>query len=358
MTAAPRRDLARTTLAVLAIGGLIIVSLWILKPFLPALIWATMIVVATWPLLLGLQRRLWGRRWLAVSVLMLMLLLIFVLPFSLAIAAVVANAEEIAGWAKSLSTLTLPAPPDWLKSLPVVGERLHAAWRDIAASGPEELARLATPYAREAMHWFAAEVGSFGLMAVQFLLTVVLAAVLYFWGEAGAEKAHRFGRRLAGERGERAISLAGRAIRAVAFGVVLTALAQSILGGIGLAVAGVPFAGILTSLMFLLALAQIGAVPVLLCAAAWLYWKGSIGWTVALVVWSVVVGSLDNVLRPMLIRQGANLSLLLIFAGVIGGLIAFGLVGIFVGPVVLAVGYTLLDAWMHEDQGGTERTPQ
>jgi len=354
MTALPRRDLARTTLAVLAIGGLIIVSLWILKPFLPALIWATMIVVATWPLLLGLQRRLWGRRWLAVSVLMLMLLLIFVLPFSLAIAAVVANAEEIAGWAKSLSTLTLPGPPDWLNSLPLVGEKLHSAWRDLAASGPDELARLATPYARDAMHWFAAEVGSFGLMAVQFLLTVVLAAVLYFWGEAGAQKAHRFGRRLAGERGERAISLAGRAIRAVAFGVVLTALAQSVLGGIGLAVAGVPFAGILTSLMFLLALAQIGAVPVLLGAAAWLYWKGSIGWTVALVIWSVVVGSLDNVLRPLLIRQGANLSLLLIFAGVIGGLIAFGLVGIFVGPVVLAVAYTLLDAWMHEGEGGTE----
>lgn len=356
MASVPARDLARTTLAVLAIGGLIVASLWILKPFLPAIIWATMIVVATWPFLVRLQRRLWGRRWLAVSVLMLALLLVFVLPFSLAIAAVVANAQQIVGWAKSLSALNLPAPPGWLLSVPFAGEKLFAAWRDLAASGPDELARLLTPYAREAMGWFAAEVGSFGLMAVQFVLTVVIAAVLYFWGEAGAAKAHRFGRRLAGERGERAISLAGRAIRAVAFGVVLTALAQSVLGGIGLAVAGVPFAGILTSLMFLLALAQIGAVPVLVCAAGWLYWMGSTGWAVALVVWSVVVGSLDNVLRPLLIRQGADLSLLLIFAGVIGGLIAFGLVGIFVGPVVLAVAHTLLDAWLHEDQGETGST--
>jgi len=358
MAAAPRHDLARTTLAVLAIGGLMIASLWILWPFLPALIWATMIVVATWPLLLGLQERLWGRRWLAASALTLALLLVFVLPFTLAIAAVVANAEEIAGWAKSLSTLKLPPPPDWLQSVPVVGEKLFSSWRDLAASGPDELARLLTPYAREAMHWFAAEVGSFGLMAVQFLLTVVISALLYFWGEAAARKAHRFGRRLAGERGERAIGLAGRAIRAVALGVVVTALAQSVLGGIGLAIAGVPFAGILTSLMFLLALAQIGAVPVLLCAAGWLYWKGSLAWAVALIVWSVVVGSLDNVLRPLLIRQGANLSLLLIFAGVIGGLISFGLVGIFVGPVVLAVAYTLLDAWMHEGEGGTERASE
>ena len=277
MTSAPRRDLARTTLVVLAIGGLIGASLWILKPFLPALIWAIMIVVATWPLLLGLQRRLWRQRWIAVSVLMVALVLLFVLPFGLAISAVVANAEEIADWAKSLATLKLPLPPDWLRSIPFVGAKLHATWLELAASGPEELARLATPYARDVMQWFAAEVGSFGLMAVQLPLTLVIAGVLYFWGEASAENAHRFGRRLAGERGERAISLAGRAIRAVAFGVVLTALAQSILGGVALAIAGVPFAGILTSAMFLLALAQIGAVPVLLCAAAWLYWKGSIG---------------------------------------------------------------------------------
>jgi predicted PurR-regulated permease PerM len=203
------------------------------------------------------------------------------------------------------------------------------------------------------MQWFAAEVGSFGLIAVQLPLTLIIAGVLYFWGEASAERAHRFGRRLAGERGERAISLAGRAIRAVALGVVLTALAQSVLGGIALWIAGVPFAGILTSVMFMLALAQIGAVPVLLLAAGWLYWKGSIGWMVALIVWSVIVGSLDNIMRPLLIRQGADLSLLLIFAGVIGGLIAFGLVGIFVGPVVLAVAYTLLETWLREEPGAS-----
>ena len=349
MAVAPRRDLARTTLVVLAIGGLIGASLWILKPFLPALIWATMLVVATWPLLLWLQKRLWRQRWLAVTVLMVALVFVFVLPFWMAIAAIVGNAEQIATWAKSLSTVQLPMPPDWVRSLPIVGERMDTAWRDISLSGLPELARLATPYAREAMTWFASEVGSFGLMAVQLPLTMIIACVLYFYGERGAERARLFGRRLAGERGERAITLAGQAIRAVAYGVVLTALAQAVLGGIALAVSGVPFAGILTSLMFLLALAQIGAVPVLLCAAAWLYWKGSIGWMIALIVWSVLVGSLDNVLRPILLRQGADLSLLLIFAGVIGGLIAFGLVGIFVGPVVLAVAYTLLDAWLREE---------
>jgi predicted PurR-regulated permease PerM len=134
----------------------------------------------------------------------------------------------------------------------------------------------------------------------------------------------------------------------VALGVVVTALVQSLLGGIGLAVAGVPFAAALTAVMFMLALAQIGAVPILLFGLAWLWSKESTAWFFALLVWTVIVGSLDNVLRPILIRRGADLPLILIFAGVIGGLFAFGLLGLFVGPVILAVAYTLLDAWVAE----------
>ncbi len=345
------RDLTRTTLAVMFLGGLIAASLWILRPFLPALIWAAMIVVATWPLMLRTQQRLWGRRWLGVTVMTLSLLLVFVVPFSLAIAAIVANADEIASWAKSLGTFSLPLPPDWVGSLPLAGEKIASAWRDLATSGPEELAGKIAPYARDVLRWFAAEVGGFGLMSVQFLLTVVLAGILYAWGESAAAIVYRFGRRLAGARGEGAIVLAAQAIRAVALGVVVTALVQSVIGGIGLAIAGVPFAAVLTAAMFLLAVAQIGAGPVLACATAWLYWKGDIGWGTVLLVWTVVVASLDNILRPILIKQGADLPLLLIFAGVIGGLIAFGLVGIFVGPVVLAVAYTLLEAWMSEAPG-------
>lgn len=134
----------------------------------------------------------------------------------------------------------------------------------------------------------------------------------------------------------------------MALGVVLTALLQSLLGGLGLWAAGVPFAVVLTAVMFVLAIAQIGAVPVLLCGIVWLYWQGETAAAIGLLVWSVLVGSMDNVLRPVLIRRGADLPLVLIFAGVIGGLLAFGLVGIFVGPVVLAVSYTLLVAWVAE----------
>ncbi|TAN54068.1 MAG: AI-2E family transporter YdiK, partial [Betaproteobacteria bacterium] len=308
-----------------------------------------MIVIATWPVLRALQRRLWGRRWLAVSVMTLALLLAFVVPLALAVATVVANAGAIFAWTKSLAALQWPALPDWVSSLPVVGQPIAEAWREVAAAGWSEVARRVSPYADDALRWLATQTGSVGLIAAQLLLTVVLAAVLYADGESAAARLQRFGSRLAGARGAAAVHLAGKAVRAVALGVVVTALVQALAGGLGLLVADVPFAGVLTALMFVLAVAQIGAVPVLVCAAVWLYWSDQVGAAVALLVWSVVVGTLDNVLRPVLIRQGADLPLLLIFAGVIGGIIGFGLIGIFVGPVVLAVAYTLLEDWMNEE---------
>src|SRR6202008_4623428 len=163
-----------------------------------------------------------------------------------------------------------------------------------------------------------------------------------------AAATRRFGFRLAGERGEQSVRLAGQAIRSVALGVVVTALAQSVLGGIGIALTGVPLAAVLTAVMFMLCIAQLGPLPVLVPAVVWLYWSGETVWGTVLVIWSVLLSTTDSVVRPLLIRRGAHLPLLLLLAGVIGGLIAFGLVGIFLGPVVLAVAYTLLLSWMAE----------
>lgn len=145
--------------------------------------------------------------------------------------------------------------------------------------------------------------------------------------------------------------LAGKAIRGVALGVGLTALVQSVLGGIGLAVAGVPAAAVLTAVMLLLCIAQLGPVLVLVPAVIWLFWSGQTLWGTALLFWTVIVATMDNFLRPVLIKKGADLPLLLIFAGVIGGLLAFGIIGLFIGPVVLAVTYTLLGSWVDTDPG-------
>jgi predicted PurR-regulated permease PerM len=341
----PERDLTRTTLGVLLIGMLIAGNFWILQPFLPSLLWAIMIVVATWPLMLGVQARLWGKRGLAVAVMTLALLLVFIAPFSLAVGTIVGNAEQISDWAKSLKTLALSAPPEWVDRIPLAGPKLSAIWQEIASAGKEGLFARLTPYAGKLVQWFVNQVGSMGKILVDFLLTVGIAAILYLKGETVAGGVRRFAHRLAGPRGEEAVTLAGKAVRGVALGVVVTALVQSILGGIGLAVSGVPAPALLSAIMFMLCVAQLGPGLVLIPAVIWLYWSGQSFWGTVLLVVTVLVLSLDNFLRPMLIKKGADLPLLLIFAGVIGGLIAFGIIGIFIGPVVLAVTYKLVGAW-------------
>jgi len=347
-----QRDLTRTVLGVLFIGGLIAVSFWILRPFLGALIWAIMIVVATWPLMLAVQNALQGRRWPAVTVMTLVLLLLLILPFSAAIGTIVSNIDDIGVWINALKAFEVPPPPSWLSGVPVVGEPATQLWHEASTQGYEALVAKTAPYAGALAKWFVAEVGSFGALFIQLVLTVVMAAILYAQGEHAAAWVLRFAVRLAGVHGDIAARLSAQAIRGVALGVVVTALVQALIGGIGLLLAGVPFAPLLTALMFMLAVAQIGAVPVLAVAVVWLFWSGAAGWGAFLLVIAVVVGTLDNILRPILIRKGADLPLLLIFAGVIGGLIAFGLIGIFIGPMVLAVTYTLLNAWIEPGQAG------
>jgi len=347
-TQAARRstDLPGATLGVLIIVVLIALTIWILRPFLGALVWALMIVVATWPVMRRLQAWLWGSRKLAVAAMTGALLLVLVLPLSLAIGTIVANANEIVAWATNLRSFVLPPPPAWLGTLPLIGTQAVELWEKIAASRPADLASAVTPYAATAILWMAGTMRGVGLLFVQFLLTVALAAVMFVKGESAGEGLLRFGRRLAGEPGDRVVRLAAQAIRGVALGVVVTALVQAGLAGVGLLLAGVPYAALLAAVAFVLCIAQLGPMLVLAPSVAWLFWQGAVVPGTALLVWTLVVVTLDNFLRPFLMTKGADLPMLLMFAGVIGGLLAFGLIGIFVGPVVLAVTYTLAGAWI------------
>jgi len=347
------RELPRIMLAVLFIAIMIIASLWILRPFLPALIWSTLVVVSTWPLLLAVQGRLWGKRGLAAIVMTTVMLLVVIVPLALAVLTIVEHAGDVAGRLKTLANASVPAPPGWVEQVPLVGPKLAAEWRAVAELGADEQYARVAPYAKDAARWILSKAGSLAAFFLHLLLTLVISALLYYQGDAAADGLRAFARRLGGARGEQSVVLAGQAIRAVALGVVVTAFVQAGLGGIGLAVAGVPLASFLTALMFVLAVAQIGAGPVLLLAVAWLYWSGDPWTATALLVWALFVTSIDNVLRPLLIKRGADLPLVLIFAGVIGGLLAFGVVGLFVGPVVLAIAYTEVTAWVAD--GGAER---
>ncbi|MFA6034442.1 MAG: AI-2E family transporter YdiK [Myxococcota bacterium] len=360
----PARDLTRTMLSVLFIGGLIAANIWILKPFLPSLLWAVAIVVATWPVMLRMQALLGGRRSAAVAFMTVALLLLIVVPVFLAVLTIMDNADRIIGWAKTLETNGLPPPPEWVSRIPLAGPRLSSAWEGVSAAGREGLTTRISPYAGKFIEWFFNKAGGAGMMLIEFLLTVVVAAILYSGGETAGRWLLRFARRLAGVHGDNVVILAAKSIRGVALGVVVTALAQSILGGIGLAVTGVPGATVLAAIMFLLCIAQIGAGPVLIPAIIWLYWSGHVLGGTVLIVFTVVAVTMDNLLRPFLIKKGVDLPLLLILAGVLGGLMAFGIIGLFIGPVVLAVTYTLIGAWIsageqkpveavQEKEGGT-----
>lgn len=342
----PPRDVTHTTLAVLFIGILIASSFWILRPFLISIVWASLIVVASWPVLLRLQARFSGRRGPAVAVMTIGLLFVVFVPLTLAILTIFNNVESISERVKALAALTAAPPPDWLEHIPVVGRRLAARWHQFAALSPEQRTEVTAPYARKLLQWFLTQAGGLGLMLLNFLLTVIIAAIMYARGEIVRTGVLRFARRMAGLRGEEVVFLAAKATRGVALGVVLTALIQAVIAGIGLAITGVPATPLLTAVVFMLCLAQIGPLLVLGPAVIWLYVKvGALMGTV-LLVFSIFAGVIDNIIRPLFIKKGAALPLVMVFAGVVGGLIAAGIIGLFIGPVVLAITYTLLKAWV------------
>jgi len=346
------QDITRTTLAVVFIGILMAASIWILRPFLASIVWATIIVVTTWPILIKIENRLFGRRGLAVAAMTSAIMLIVFIPLALAFLIILSDVEGIALRMKPLAALTVSPPPEWVNRIPLAGGALSAKWRELAALTPEERSAMATPYVRTAMHWFLTQAGSVAAMILQFLLTVIISAVIYAGGEKGAAGILAFARRLAGQRGEEVTVLAGKAIRGVALGIVLTAVIQTAICGAGMVILGVPAALLLTAVVFILCLAQLGPVLILVPSVIWLYWKGDPFSGTVLLVFLIIAFVAEQLIRPILIKKGADLPLIMIFAGVIGGLIAFGIIGLFIGPVVLAVTYTLLKAWVSGGDSG------
>ena len=340
-------DLTRNLLVIVLLITLVGGSLWVLRPFIPAIVWATMIVVSTWGMMRAVEKHA-RRRWVAVSVMTTAFVLVFVVPVAMAIATIANHIPQMTTFVKRLAQEGLPPPPAWIERIPLVGDRIAETWRSLTAGGTDGLIARVTPYIDELLRWFASQAGTAGIGIVGFLLTVVLAAVMYATGEQAALGVRRFARRVAPQRADEIVTLAAAAIRGVAFGVVGTALVQTALGALGLLITGVPFVALLAALMFMLCIAQIGVLLVLGPAVAWLFWKDATGLGTFLLVWTIIVATMDNFLRPILIRKGADLPLLLIFGGVIGGLLAFGLVGLFIGPVVLAITYKLLQAWIDE----------
>jgi predicted PurR-regulated permease PerM len=340
------RDIPQILLSVLFLSLMIVACIWIVQPFILGFAWAATIVIATWPVLIKLQRLLFGRRSLAVLVMTLLLFLLFVIPVALLVNSLVDGSTPLIH-AISSGSISLP-DLGWLKSIPLVGAKLYAGWHSLLDMGGTAIMAKVRPYIGTTTTWFVGQAAHIGRFMVHCALMLLFSALLYWQGEKVAYGVRYFATRLAAKRGDAAVLLAGQAIRAVALGVVVTALVQAVLGGIGLAISGVPYATLLTVVMLFSCLIQLGPLVVLVPSIIWLYWTGDTTWGTVLLVWSCVVGTMDNFIRPILIRMGADLPMVLILTGVIGGLIAFGMIGLFIGPVLLAVSWRLFDAWVRE----------
>jgi predicted PurR-regulated permease PerM len=343
----------RTALRLLIIGSLLLAVLYILRPFLPSMLWSAFIVITVWPGMTWLQHRFrWNRA--ACALLLAAVLIGFVIgPLLAGIFAFAEHGETLFYDAKAAVERIPDEPPAWVGELPLVGSRLAETWRDVASGEAGLRARLG-PAVQAGGRWLFGQVGAVGGLFLQFLLVLVFTLVFYLNGERLDEVSQLLASRIGGERALQARDQARQAIRAVALGVVLTALLQAGLALIGLLIAGAPLAILVAFICFLLAIAQFGAALPLLAVAGWLYWgQDAAGWAAFLAIWAlVVVGGVDNIIRPMLITRGMSMPMTLVFLGVIGGLLAYGLIGVFLGPTLVAIAYTLLLAWLAEPPVG------
>lgn len=328
---------------------LVFACVQIVQPFIGPLLWGIIITVATWYPYRWLSDYLGGRRTLAAVIVSLALLLILVVPVSMLVDSLGEGVGAVAGLLRDLTTVRLPEPPTWLHDLPVVGRTLDEQWHEAMVDLPASLSQL-QPYIGTAAGYGLSFSAGLGVAIIEFLVAIVIAAILFVTGEAAVQVLRRFVARVGGEHHLGLLDVAAQTIRGVAAGIIFTAFVQALLLVFGLVVVGAPGPAVLGFLTFFILVLQLPNWLVWLPVVVWLGYKGETGYAVFLFVWGMfVVSTVDNFIRPYLISQGARLPLLLIFVGVIGGLLAYGFIGLFVGPTLLGVGYTLFRSWLDED---------
>lgn len=320
-------------------------SFWVMAPFWSALFWGAVLAFASWPLMRLLTRALGGRESLAAGILTLGWMLLVAVPlvwlgFNLA-----DHVRDAVALIKDVQVDGLPEAPTWLGSIPFVGERLVGMWDSIDQQGAALMVTI-KPYLGQVGNWLLARSAQIGGGILELTLSLVFVFFFYRDGPRLAMFVHRLLERLIGDRAGYYIDLVAGTVQRVVNGVIGTAAAQALLALIGFLIAGVPGALVLGIVTFLLSLIPMGPPLVWIPATAWLVWKGDYTYAVFLGVWGAfIISGVDNVLKPYLISRGGNLPLVIVLLGVFGGLIAFGFIGLFIGPTLLAVAYSLLTDW-------------
>lgn len=326
----------------------------VLRPFFSAILWSVILAFTTWPLYTRLRHRVGGRSNVAAGLMTTLIVLVLVVPIGFALVAVVTNAGPVTEMVQGWLDKGLPDAPDWLRAIPVVGAGLHARWQGMAHDSAA-LGGLLKPMLAPARE--AALVA--GRALAEGLFTLVVSAVICFFlyrdGEAAALRCRRLVERFAGEAALPLVGVAEGTIRGVVYGIIGTALAQGFLQAVGLLVAGVPGALLLGAVTVVLSLIPVGPPLVWGGAALWLYFQGALGWALFVLLWgALVVSTVDNIIKPLLISRGAQLPFVLVLLGVLGGVLAFGFIGVFIGPTLLAVAYRLVMEWSQMRREGAQ----
>lgn len=348
MTDGERFDRRVGTVALLA---LVVGCLLVLRPFVSAVLWALVITYSTWPVYLWVRRLLGGRATAAAFLMTVLLALVMVVPVTVlgiglgdSIAAIVAGGRRIAQEG-------LVDPPQWVADLPLVGSSLDAYLRGIAHDGGRltaEVARLLEPL----KSWLVSGGLKLGGGLLFLVLSVLVAFFFYRDGDAVSRGLDSALTRIAGARAERLEQIAKDTISSVVYGILGTGLAQATMAALGLWIAGVPGAMLWAMLTFFLSLVPVGPPLVWVSASIWLAYQDQVGWAVFMALWGFFgISAIDNVVKPYLISRGSRLPFILTLFGVLGGALAFGVIGVFLGPTLLAVGFRLLQEWIARDAG-------
>lgn len=323
---------------------------WVMAPFWSALFWGAVLAFASWPLMRLLTRWLNGRESLAALILSLGWMVLVAAPlvwlgFNLA-----DHVRDATALVKDIQVDGLPDPPGWLGSVPLVGERLVAFWNSIDEQGAAMMITL-KPYFGQVGNWLLARSAQIGGGILELTLSLVFVFFFYRDGPRLAAFVLRLLERLIGDRAQYYLDLVAGTVQRVVNGVIGTAAAQAVLALIGFLIAGVPGALVLGIMTFMFSLIPMGPPLVWIPATAWLAWNGNYGMAVFLAIWGTfIISGVDNVLKPYLISRGGNLPLVIVLLGVFGGLLAFGFIGLFIGPTLLAVGYSLVTDWARSER--------
>jgi predicted PurR-regulated permease PerM len=339
------RDLERYA-ATAALVLLVIACYLVLRPFLTAFVWGGIIAVSTRGIYVRLVELFRGRRGVAAAVIAVGLAAVLLVPLTVLGLQLTSQVPGLRDQVIAYFADGFPPPPGWLQEIPLMGARIAEHWQAIAAD-PERIASDLRPLFAPVRAFVVDFSAGIGAGVLEFVLALLMASLLHLWGDDVSALVDQVMLRLGGEAGRRQRAVVASTVRGVFNGVIGTAAAQSLLAMIGYWIAGVPGVVLLGMGTFLLSVVPGGPAALWLPAAIWLYLQSTPGWALFMLLWGfVVVSGSDNIIRPLLIGQGVSAPLGLIFLGVIGGILAFGFLGLFIGPTVLAVAFNLFQDWI------------